>query len=224
MQGRCTLCEFQARELRCTKLHSRQHYTLHMCPCQMFSPSRDTIYRHQKFGRCAGQHSRVYEVDKDSYNDFCKYMGWANPPRFGNCVPTQRGTKTSSNKLAIHKAAVNKPAVDSHQQPVISRKGGSFTPTLPAGYKIPKKKQAITTLTKLEEGEVISSDDETCHPTVASVICKPKRARTKEPTAELLRAIELLEDADQLERRAKKMRRVASCIHQRYHSNKPHSK
>ena len=58
-QGRCSICHLQANKLRCTKLHARQHFTLHMCQCKVFSLSRDTIYRQQRQGRCPTQHQHI---------------------------------------------------------------------------------------------------------------------------------------------------------------------
>ena len=145
----------------------------------MFSPSRDTIYRHQRYGRCAGHHPQIFEVDKDTYTEFCKYIGRANPPRFGNCVPTQRGTKPTPNKTAGRTIANKLTAND---------RAGVSTFTLPTGCKIPKKERATTTPPQLEEGEVLSSDDKASHHTVASVICRTKRPRAEDAATALLRA------------------------------------
>ena len=33
-------------------------------------------------------HTHIYEVDRDTYTDFCEFIGWTDPPRIGRCVPT----------------------------------------------------------------------------------------------------------------------------------------
>ena len=98
VRGRCAICNFQANKLRRTKLHIRQHYTLHICPCKLFSPLRDTIYRHQRQGRCALHHSEICKVDRELYAQLCKHVGWMDPPKLGKCVPTQQRTKEDNNQ------------------------------------------------------------------------------------------------------------------------------
>ena len=73
---------------------------------------------------------------------------------------------------------------------------------------------------------MVSSEDEGPKPTVASKICGTKRARSESPAEELRRAIELLEDAEHLEQRARTMREEAKKIRQRYDGHdiiNPHS-
>ena len=205
--GRCTICELQANELRRTKIHVRQHFTLHMCKCKLFSPSRDTIYRHQRQGRCSIQHKYIYEVDKESYDKFCQYIGWTEPPKFGHCVPAKQGRRPT------HPAST----------PNTKRVGTTLsTPIEPlklrVGYRIPKKSHS-TTNTK-EEGEVISSEEDEPTPTVASKICRTKRARSESPATELRRAIKLLEDAEELEQLAREKREEAKEIRLRYDGRK----
>ena len=55
---------------------------------------------------------------------------------------------------------------------------------------------------------------------VASKICRPKRARSESPAAELRRAIELMEEAEELEQRARTLREDARIIRQRYDRSK----
>ena len=201
VQGQCKICDLQANELRRTKLHARQHFTLHMCKCKLFSPSRDTIYRHQRQGRCPLQQDDIYEVDKESYPAFCQHIGWTDPPKFGRCVPAKQGPKRVS-------------------KPTPTRTTPSSTPigiyTVRAGYKIPKK----TPPTSIEEGEVTSSEDDTPPPVVASKICRPKRARSESPATELRKAIELMEEAEELEQRARALREEARTIRQKYDKSK----
>ena len=64
-------------------------------------------------------------VSEDIYNDFCAFIGWADLLRFRNCVPTKRGHKVVNN------ANIN-------------------TYKVPAGYKMPKKKETITTPPSLQ--------------------------------------------------------------------------
>ena len=161
-----------------------------MCKCQLFSPSRDTIYRHQKYGRCALKHKYIYEVDKATCTDFCTFIGWTDPPRFEKCNPTKRGPKAVTTSTT---------AFNTYQ--------------LPAGFKIPKK-DAPATSASLEEGEVVSSDEEGSKSAVASIIVRTKRARSPDSSARLRQAIELLEGAEQLEKRAKHMREEARRIRQ----------
>ena len=194
-QGRCKVCHWQANELHRTKLHTRQHYTLHMCKCRLISPSRDTIYRHQHQGRCPLQQTNIFKVDKETYGEFCHFIGWTDPPTFGRCVPTRQGPKRVDNSS---KQAITTPIP---------------TLKLRTGYKIPKKS---TTPVDREEGELDSSDDTTPPPMIASQISRPKRSRSESPATELRRAIELLEEADILEQKAKTLREKAKVIRQRY--------
>ena len=210
-QGKCTICDLQANELRRTKLHVRQHYTLHMCKCKLFSPSRDTIYRHQRQGRCAIQHQQIYEVDKASYNMFCKYIGWTDPPTFGQCVPAKQGPRKPVN------TSIPPPPRNTSTTPTPP----NTTLKLRVGYRIPKKaKPSNPTHTSREDGELLSSEEEGPKPTVASKICRTKRARSESPTHELRQAVELLEEAGQLEQRAKAKREKAAEIRRRYDERK----
>ena len=56
---------------------------------------------------------------------------------------------------------------------------GINTRKLPAGYKIPKKTKTATTPPDIEDGEVLSSDDEN-KPEVASIIVNTKRVKEKD--------------------------------------------
>ena len=187
-----------------------------MCKCKLFSPSRDTIYRHQCQGQCAIQHQQIYEVDKASYNAFCKYIGWVDPPTFGQCVPAKQGPKRLVNTLTTPKNASTTPTPPS-----------TAPLKLRTGYRIPKKaKPSNPTCTNREDGELLSSEDEGPKPAVANKICRTKRARSESPTHELRRAVELLEEAGHLEQRAKVMREEAAKIRKRYDEQKrkqPHS-
>ena len=188
-------------EVRRTKLHSRQHFTLHIRKCQLFSPSRDTIYRHQKYGRCALQHTYIYEVDKDTCTDFCEVIGWTNLPRFGKCVPTKLGSKAANTRTTT-----------------------ITTPELPVGYKIPKKKKVSATRPSLEDGEVVVLDKDDNQHAVACGIVRTKKARTEDSSTKLFKAIKLLKSTEHMEKQAKRMREEANHIRQRYDNCEPHSK
>ena len=95
------------------------------------------------------------------------------------------------------------------------KQGEKKTLQLSVGYKIPKKIDVSTDRTTpatLEEVEVVSRDDERNQHTIASKICKPKGVRTESSSAELLRAIELMEVAERFERQAKHKREEARQI------------
>ena len=101
MQGHCTQCNFKANELPRTRLHSRQHYTLHLCKCQMFSPSGNAIYLIQKYGRCALQHTYVYEVEKDTYAEFCLLLGGPISLDLGCMCPPSGAPKQPALTLQV---------------------------------------------------------------------------------------------------------------------------
>ena len=135
------------------------------------------------------------------YGEVCQHLGWVDPPSLEKCVPTKEGHKKTDNST------------------------DHTTPTTPiqafkvrTGYKIPKT--AISTHIGKEEGEVNSSDDDMPQPTVASKICRPRRTSSESPAAELRRAIELLEEADELEQKAMMLRKKAKAIRHRYDKSK----
>ena len=37
------------------------------------------------------RHSRIHDVDRATYKEFGRCMGWDNPPYFEECIPTLTG-------------------------------------------------------------------------------------------------------------------------------------
>ena len=147
--------------------------------------------------------TQIYDVDRELYDIFCKYIGWLDLPKFGQCVPAKQGPKRSVNKPPKSTIATLTPPIKALK--------------LRVGYPIPKKTNLPdSTPSNKEAGELIGSEDDGPKPTVASQLCRVKRARSESPAEELRRAIELLEDAGHLEQRAKAMREEARKIRQRY--------
>ena len=83
-------------------------------------------------------------MDKELYTELCKHVGWVDPPEFGKCVPTQQGPKRDNKQDEKSTAPIR----------ILQ---------LCTGYKIPKK-ESITAPTDIEEGEIITSDDNTPQP------------------------------------------------------------
>ena len=91
-EGRCRVCGFRAA-LRRVRVHVKQHKCRYFCPCMLNSVSRDSVYEHQKRHRGRpGTHHPLYTVDEHNYQDFCRAMGWSEPPAFQPCVPTRGGS------------------------------------------------------------------------------------------------------------------------------------
>ena len=153
-------------------------------------------------------------MDKAIYSELCNHVGWTDPPRFGKCVPTQQGTKQTTQTTTpiciqklrdgyrIPRKATNTIQLQSKDANTIQLQSNN-TNTNP------------TTPTDIEDSE-IASEDEAPKPQVASKICKVKRARSESPAQELRIAIELLERANNLEQQARQLREEATEIRHRY--------
>ena len=149
------------------------------------------MYRHQRQGWCSLQQVNIYEVDRDSHPAFCQHIGWTDPPKFGRCVPAKQGPKKASNRTTHTTSNTTSNTTPHTTSNTTSNTTSKTTPieiyTVQADYKIPKKAPPAD---PEEEREIISSEDETPQPMVASKICRTKRARSESPAAELRRAIE----------------------------------
>ena len=147
------------------------------------------------------QATNICEVDKSTYQELCEHLIWVDPPKFGRCVPTQHGSKKGNEQ---------DPTPPAHPPPIPPLK-------LRRGYRNPKKvHNTQTTPASIEDGELLTSDDEMPTPQVASKICRAKRPRSESPAKELKKAIELLEKADELKQQARSLREEAREIRQRY--------
>lgn len=105
-QWRCNLCEFRHVRKRVI-YHIRQHFTFFYCACGKRSPSKDAIMKHirSQDGATAhgGANKSLYEVDKETYAEFCQYLGWKNPPTFGTPTPIQENRSPAAERVPIQK-------------------------------------------------------------------------------------------------------------------------
>jgi hypothetical protein len=94
----CRYCGLKNNQRR-LRVHLKQHFLKNFCPCGYSRTSRDTVVDHQRRrGRVpshGGSEGHIFEVDKASYPDFVKFMGWKEPPEFGSCQPTLAPGRTS---------------------------------------------------------------------------------------------------------------------------------
>ena len=100
-KGECRLCGFQNKESRVVRRYIRQHYWRFWCRCQKSSSSFFIIYNHQQRERDLENHPCVvYQVDQESFPDFCRYIGWENysPTLFGTCLPVKDGKGWVTNR------------------------------------------------------------------------------------------------------------------------------
>ena len=83
-RDQCRHCDFLG-ESRRVRIHVRQHFTRNYCRCGFHSASRDTVVEHVK--KRGSSHGPVHEVDRATYQEFARAMGWTDVPAFPECRP-----------------------------------------------------------------------------------------------------------------------------------------
>ena len=86
-RDRCRYCNFKGTDER-VKVHVEQHFLKHFCKCGLGEVSRDTMLEHVKKHRGNPEHGGLHKVDKATYDEFSRSMGWRDPPYYSECAPT----------------------------------------------------------------------------------------------------------------------------------------
>ena len=73
-------------------MYVRQRFARYLCSLGINHTSRDTILEHTKRHPT---HGPVHEVDRATYPEFGRAMGWKDLPSFPECTPTLRDPITA---------------------------------------------------------------------------------------------------------------------------------